>query len=172
MRDVRDIEIVVPEFDLLVLGDIVLDTDKPDRLLVPSLKNLLDDPGAIQDLTLLGNVDHFKCYKVKVTEDTPKFVPQQVMVADQFDQTVLDVQKPERLCNPVNKDGEGIVNEIGHLLCYKVKRAEDEPKFVKIEGIHVNNQFGPLRLDAKKEKELCVPLEKDISGATPLDNDD
>ena len=149
-------------------GEIILDSDKPDRLLVPSAKDLENpveplEPGA----------DHFKCYKVKVTKGTPKFEKREVLVVDQFNQpALLKVKKPERLCNPVDKDGEGIGNADGHLLCYKVKRAKGEPKFEKIQGIHVNNQFGPLQLDAKKEKELCLPSEKDISGATPLDDDD
>ena len=70
---------------------------------------------------------------------------------------LLTVKKPERLCNPVDKDGEGMGNPDDHLLCYKVKRAKREPKFEKVKGIHINNQFSPLQLDAKKEKELCVP---------------
>ena len=52
--------------------------------------------------------------------------------------------------------------------------ATGEPKFEKVKGIHVNNQFGPLQLDAKKEKELCVPSEKDLDQAVliPPDDDD
>jgi hypothetical protein len=34
-----------------------------------------------------------------------------------------------------------------------------------VEGIRVNNQFGPLQVDAKKEKVLCVLSEKDLSEA-------
>jgi len=140
-------------------GEIILDTDKPDRLLVPSLKDLVDP---IPDGDVPGSfpVDHFKCYKVKVTEDTPEFEQLEVSVADQFSPGMLyTVEKPERLCNPVDKNNEGVIDPDGHLLCYKVAVA----------GIHINNQFGPLELNTKFAKELCVPSEKDISGAVPLD---
>ena len=71
-----------------------------------------------------------------------------------------------RLCNPVSKDGGEIGNIDNHLLCYKVTLATGESKFEKVEGIHVNNQFGLMQLDARMEKELCVPSEKDLDQAT------
>ena len=97
----------------------------------------------------------------------------QVSVVDQFQQpTLLDVEEPKWLCNPVNKDDTEIRNPAGHLLCYEVERAEGEPRFEKVEGIiHTANQFGSLRLDAKKEKELCVPSEKDDTNAVPIPSD-
>ncbi len=103
----------------------------------------------------------------------PDFERVQVSVLDQFNQpTLLDVKKPKWLCNPVDKNNEGIANPDDHLLCYKVKRARGEPKFEKVKGIHTNNQFGPLRLRAKREKELCVPSEKNIESAQVLVDDD
>jgi len=141
-------------------GTLIVDTKKPDRLLVPSAKSLTGPVGA---LPVPLTVDHFNCYKVKVTEGTPEFVPLQVTLEDQFTAPrVFDVDKPTRLCNPVDKNGEGILNPELHLLCYKVKPAKDEPKHEKIESIHVNNQFGPLQVDTKKEKELCVPSTKTL----------
>ena len=80
---------------------------------------------------------------------------------------VYDLKKPKRLCNPVEKkvDGETtfIQNTEAHLLCYGIKRPKGTPKdekFRKVVGIYVNNQLGPLQVDAKKEKELCVPSQK------------
>ena len=121
------------------------------------------------------DADHFKCYSVEVTEGTEEFEEISVSVWDQFDQaTILDVRKPRRLCNPVSKDDGEIGNPDNHLLCYKVTLATGELKFEKVKGIHVNNQFGPLQLDAIKEKELCVPSEKDLDQAVliPPDDDD
>jgi hypothetical protein len=153
-------------------GEITLDTKKPDRLLVPSAKSLDGWVEARVD----PPVDHFKCYKVKVTEGTPEFEELTVLVKDQFhtdpfpEETVLlEVKKPKRLCNPVNKNGEGILDEESHLLCYGVKRPKGEPKFERIDDIFVNNQFGPLQIDAKKEKELCVPSTKEDLGEVPKD---
>ena len=149
---------------------IFLDTVEPDRLMVPSLKTL---SGSIQAIPDPFPIDHFKCYKVKVTKGTDAFVKQTVSVSDQFEQpTMLDVKKPTRLCNPVSKDGGEIGTPDSHLLCYKVKRAKGEPRFEKVEGIiHTANQFGSLRLDAKKEKELCIPSEKDDTNAVPIPSD-
>jgi len=149
-------------------GDIVLDTQNPDQLLVPSLKDL-GAPIADGDLPDPFPLDHFKCYMVKITKHTPKFEKREILVADQFNQpALLEIEKPERLCNPVDKNGSGIANADGHLLCYKVKRAKPASKFSDVGGIHINNQFGALQLDAKKEKELCLPSTKDASAAVPI----
>ena len=108
-----------------------------------------------------------------MTEDTPDFVPVQVSLVDQFNQpTVFDVTEIKRLCNPVGKDGGEIQNPDDHLLCYRVKRAEDEAKHEKVKNIHTNNQFGPLLLDTKKWRELCVPSEKDLTNADLIPDDD
>ena len=32
--------------------------------------------------------------------------------------------------------------------------------FERVSEIHVNNVMGPLQVDAKKEKKLCVPSQK------------
>jgi hypothetical protein len=84
-----------------------------------------------------------------------------VSVVDQFQTRMYDVDKPRRLCVPVDKNGEGLVNAAAHLMCYKVKPASGEPKHTRVLGqIHTENQFGALRLDTVKEEELCVPAEK------------
>lgn len=140
---------------------IFVDTKKPDRLLVPSAKDLGSTPLAPEFDS--HNVDHFKCYKIKRTKNTPKFEPIEVTLDDQFDDTPKDflVKKPTRLCTPVDKDGEGIKNLDLHLMCYQVRRAGGEPKHERLKGIiRVNNQFGPLQLDTRRAKELCVPSTK------------
>ena len=49
-----------------------------------------------------------------------------------------------------------------HLMCYQVKQVKTEPKFLKVVGVFVNNQFGPEQLDVKKPSELCVPAQKTL----------
>jgi len=141
-------------------GSVVVDTIKPDRLLVPTAKDV-DGPAPPEPDPATHNVDHYKCYKVKVTRGSPKFVPiLGVAVDDQFitdPGKLFDLKKPTRLCNPVDKNGEGIKNPAAHLMCYQAKPARGEPKHQKVLGIHVNNQFGPEQLDTVKEEELCVP---------------
>lgn len=70
----------------------------------------------------------------------------------------IEVKKPKFLCNPVNKNGEdaSAPTHLSHLMCYQVKQTS-LPKFVKLVGIFVNNQFGPETLDVKKPAQLCVP---------------
>ena len=140
-------------------GTIFVTTKKPDRLLVPSAKSLFTTPDPLDPVL----IDHFKCYKVKRTKGTPKFPKGiTVTIGDQFPDTpkVFKVKKPTRLCTPVDKEGEGIIDPTAHLMCYKVKRVKGQPKHEKVKGIHVNNQFGPRQLDTKKPKELCVPSVK------------
>ena len=59
-------------------GTIFVNTKRPDRLLVPSAKNLVSTPDAPEFLS--HNVDHFKCYKVRRTRHTPRFEPLEVTV--------------------------------------------------------------------------------------------
>ena len=60
------------------------------------------------------------------------------------------------LCTPVDKDGEGIVDQENHLMCYDVKKLKGDPKFEK-RNVFTNNQFGPDELKVEKQEELCVP---------------
>jgi hypothetical protein len=124
-------------------GAVLLDTTKPDRLLVLTAKDL-QHPVAAPELSLT-QLDHFKCYATKVLKHVcaanptvrcktdadctaaggscnlgfPKGV--QALVEDQFAQPKLyDVQNPTRLCNPVDKNDEGIKDPNRHLMCYQV----------------------------------------------------
>jgi cysteine-rich repeat protein len=137
------------------LGSIVLDTVKPALLLVPAAKDLNIDPPPPNPLA--HEVDHYKCYKVRVHSGTPKFEPTTVTVEDQFISPAksFEVKKPALLCAPVDKNGEGIKHALVHQLCYKVKPAP--PKHVTQLGLHLADQFGLERLDTKKEDLFCVP---------------
>jgi cysteine-rich repeat protein len=135
-------------------GTIFVDTIKAERLLVPTAKSHISQPPPPVD----PPVDHFKCYKVKVTPGTPKFQARQASVVDQFNQPkTFDVKKPTRLCNPVDKNDEHIQQPDAHLMCYQVTPAAGQSKHNPVLGLFVNNQFGPERLDTIKEEELCLP---------------
>ena len=139
-------------------GQIVLKVKRADRLLVPASKShsqLLPqpDPNAM-------NLDHFLCYTVKPRGTRTDLV---VRVKDQFGPARrFRVKGPRRLCNPVDKRLEGIKNPEDHLVCYSARPAPQEPKQDEIDGLFVNDQFGPGRLDTKQERELCVPSRKEI----------
>ena len=142
-------------------GELIVNTTKAELLLVPTAKSL-DDPDVSElDST---DVDHYKCYKVEIDKNAPlQFVPLQVTLFDpNFNaEKLFDVIKPKMLCNPVDKDGEGIKNPENHLMCYAVEPAEGFVKNKKV-SVFTNNQFGSEQLDVTKEKELCVPSEKSI----------
>jgi uncharacterized repeat protein (TIGR01451 family) len=146
-------------------GELVVDTLKPDRLLVPTAKSLIGPVPEPDPAT--HEVDHFNCYKVKVSKGDPKFPKGlQAQVVDQFNQPKLyDLKKPTRLCAPANKNNEdpNTVMHADHLMCYQAKIAKTDPKqpkHQKVRNIFVNNQFGPEQLDTRKEDELCVPSTK------------
>lgn len=105
------------------------------------------------------NLDHYKCYKVKDLKN-PKFEKTTVSLTDQFgiNDGDFEAKKPFMFCNPVDKNGEGILNDDDHLTCYKVKgprlQPNDRPE------VEVVNQLGTLQLEAKKAFLLCVPATK------------
>ena len=150
-------------------GDITLDVEEAKFLLVPSVKDLNSPPPELGS-TL---VDHYKCYNVEVTEGTPEFERRRVSVLDpNFDENrILEVKNPKLLCNPVDKNGGGIIDEENHLLCYDVKPVKGEQKHEKRKSVFTNNQFGPEQLDTKKEKELCLPSMKTLLVVPPITND-
>jgi len=140
------------------IGSTVVDTVKVGRLLVPSAKSLVGPPLAPDPAA--HDVDHFKCYGVSVPIGAPTpFKSVEVLLQDQFTGAPrrFSLKKPRLLCNPVDKNDEGIKNEDGHLLCYKVKPAKGELKHERRIGVYVANQFGGQQLDTKKEELLCMP---------------
>ena len=123
-------------------------------------------------------MDHYKCYTVRVTPKTPKFVPVlAVPVGDQFTDPakLYDIKKPTRLCTPVldKEHPTGTHTVAKHPACDPharsgragaTKQNPSQPKHTPVTGIFVNNQFGPERLDTAKEEELCVPSFKTLTG--------
>jgi PKD repeat protein len=140
-----------------------VDAISPVSLLVPSLKNTTQ-PIPDGEVPATFPLDHFKCYLVELSEGEAPFAPFEVALTDQFNGPGgkrFTVKGPTRLCIPVEKEVGGQVTEIqnpdDNLLCYGLSPVRGEPRNLPVRGIHVNNQFGPLQVDAEREKELCVP---------------
>jgi hypothetical protein len=139
-------------------GGLFVDAKKQAYLMVPTVKSLTVTPPT----PLAFSVDHFECYKVAATRGAPKFVPVPGLpLKDQFGTIMVDVRKPQYLCNPVDKNGDDPTapTHVGHLMCYQIKQVDPVP-FVKRVGIFVNDQFGPETLDVTKPALLCVPALK------------
>jgi hypothetical protein len=155
-------------------GTMIVETFKPDRLMVPSGKSLdLAVPPAIPAPGPKSN--HYKCYTVKATGFES---PGEVAVLDQFtdeDGKKLGIVRPTRLCNPVQKtrsDGaitpitEDPDNELDHLMCYSVRAGAGE-RLHKKTNVLSNNQFREEELVLKRELEFCVPTKKTLLTPAP-----
>jgi hypothetical protein len=157
------------------LEEIRVSTLRPSLILVPTAKSLTQ-PGPPPPNSGDHNVDHFKCYQVRVTPGTP--LPAQnrkVDVSDQFTEPakIINLRRPRHLCVPVDKNGEGIKNPAAHLLCYRSGPARGEPKHLPREGLFVANQFGALRINTARERAFCIPSVKSLSPSGAfLENDD
>lgn len=152
----------VPLADIRVFnqfGDIWVDTIKEDRILLPATKDAAGGP-VVEPVNGSHNVDHYKCYRVKRANGSPK-LPKglELSIEDQFETPAkrYAMKKARLLCNPVDKNGQGIKNPDGHLMCYQVKPAKGEPKHEKREGVSTADQFVVHKIDTKKEELLCVP---------------
>ena len=108
-------------------GDISVDTIKPDLLFVPSAMDPMNPPTAPSEAS--HDVNHYKCYKVRVTRGTTKFpAGVQVTVADEFTATkTFDVKRPKHLCVAVDTEGVPIKNAEIQLMCYMAKPAVGQP---------------------------------------------
>lgn len=141
------------------------DINKADRLLVPASKSLTEPPAPLGG----HNVDHYLCYKAKLPKGAEFPEDIQIELTDQFIDPDgigvtqwFDLKKPKRLCNPVDKNDEGIKHEENHLMCYGVKRPKGDPKQEQ-PLVYLHDQFGGVEeWETKKEKELCVPAEKTL----------
>jgi hypothetical protein len=137
-------------------GEQALTVTRVEQLCVPAEKD-----GVPSEL----NINHFKCYKVKPTG--PDFQEEVVSLNDQFEMKNTRIIKPRFLCNPVEKNGEPIVNAGGHLTCYRIKDVPGQPKF---QGVLITalDQFGDAGLgtftgDCSKASFVCVPSGKRIA---------
>jgi hypothetical protein len=86
------------------LGDLWVDTAVPAALLVPTAVDLNNLPPQPTN----HGVDHFKCYRVRVTSGTPRFATNTLVSAsDSFSGSarLISLAKPRYLCNPVDKNG-------------------------------------------------------------------
>src|SRR5207244_7972199 len=66
---------------------------------------------------------------------------------------------PRHLCAPVRNNGAAIKNPSGYFLCYRAQLSLAAPQDAlgPARQLHTNNEFGPGRLAAIRQAELCVP---------------
>jgi hypothetical protein len=134
------------------LGNLTVLLTKPSNLLVPTAKSMSSPPTEPSSPI----VDHFQCYKVKVTTSDVALPALNVSVEDQFGTQTAELRKLKYACVPVNKNGEepGAETNSGYLTCYQQKSL---PKFVKKTPVFTANQFGSETMDVLKPSVLCLP---------------
>ncbi len=168
------------------LGSLVVDTAKPDLLLLPTAENADTSP-----YLTVNQVDRFVCMKAKLSKGQPKLAKTlQLTTNDELTglpERVL-VKKLVRICAPIGADG-GPTKHADRLVCFQVsptksrcaddaplnpgagcKKETDcggvakqttlctsQPKFAKRSGLYVTNDLDSGRLDAAKEDVLCLP---------------
>jgi hypothetical protein len=97
-------------------------------------------------------------------------------VVNQFGTIVLDVVRPDILLVPTLKTlalpGPSALTQptVDHFQCYKVKPSPGAPKFQKILGVKVDDQFGTATLDLLKPARLCAPANKRNEDPTAPDH--
>jgi len=101
-------------------------------------------------------IDHFKCYKAR---HTAHFEQRVVTLTDQFVSRDVILQGPIAVCNPVDKNGEGIIDETAHLTCYRLGR---DKSGTKLRVVTTEDQFGEVEMQVKigDGETLCVPSQK------------
>ncbi len=106
---------------------------------------------------------HLACYATKDSR-TARFPKREVIVANQFGEQRVVVQKPYQLCVPTEK---GIVPApptpsslaVDHYRCYKAKPAKGSPV---VDGVSVTlaDQFEARQAIVKKCLRFCTPVSK------------
>jgi len=129
---------------------------------------LAASPAVAQNGPFVLADDHFLCYKGKLQKGDVAAAPLSVTLADMFESGDFDIGKERGSCNPADKNGEGIVDDVTHLTAYQIKAQKGEPKHVKQLGIRVFNQLGDIRVDTSKVDRLLVPAGKDDNPLNPL----
>jgi hypothetical protein len=120
----------------------------PKELCVPTEK--LIAPGPIDG-------DHFRCWEVAGAPGVSLDID--VVLADQFQGFPTTVLEPFRLCNPVDKNGEGIQDPSTHLVCYTI---QPDGGFLGV-PIPFQNQFSAVaNIDIDQPIALCAPSTKQV----------
>ncbi|MBM4247271.1 MAG: right-handed parallel beta-helix repeat-containing protein [Deltaproteobacteria bacterium] len=145
------------------LGRFVVDTVRPDSLLVPG--SVGRDAFLPAPDPLAHDLDRFKCYLSKTSASAPP-LPRRVAALrtalsnELSDARTYALNKVTRLCNAVDEQSQGRKHPNSWLVCLQAKlvkpsiRGEVDPT---IRNLHVADEWGNERDDAKRAYEICVP---------------
>jgi len=101
-----------------------------------------------------GKFDHYQCYRIV---DWGSTLQAGVKLKDQFRLDKAAIVRPSLLCNPVDKNGEGVPQPKVHLVCYTIKVGNPDGKTY---GVVVQNQLETNKYYVRDPQLLCVPSTK------------
>ncbi len=133
-----------------VLGEHSIDVLKPDMLLARSAIALDSEP--LPPAPQSNGVDWYKCYRVK----TPPTASSTIVVRDALTpvEGAIVVKRPTHLCTAVSSRSGNATASGASLLCHAAKPIA--PLALTVHP-YVSNVLGPLHLDPRRTKELCLP---------------
>ncbi len=108
-------------------------------------------------LAQIPSENHYLCHKTRDLHVPAKFasIPG-INANDQVGNFACVAKKPFFLCDPVDKNGSGIVDPNLNYCCYKVKCSPNKIPT----SFDITDQFGNLRLQTSKVFLLCNPCLK------------
>jgi hypothetical protein len=113
-----------------------------------------------------GALNHFQCYAVH--REGKRFgTIFGVTLNDQLGPGIVEVRRLKRLCNPASKNGEDPDAPLDpdHLVGHEIK--QQIPRFRKLRGVRIEDQFGTLAVDVIRPMMLLVPTAKSLLGPPP-----
>jgi hypothetical protein len=125
--------------------------------------NGIPDPQCVYDASdravcSCDRVSNFKCYAAKFPP-RDRFRRKTVDIVDQFGTAKVLAMRPTEICNPVDKNGEGIADPEAHLMCYKVRTLIPRRGGGR-RAIRGTDQFGSEELRVSRHREICLPALK------------
>ncbi len=110
--------------------------------------------------------DHFLCYKGKPDKNLGQILQKGVTtdLDDQFQAEEHGVKKLRGICNPADKNSEGIVDPNTHLTPWAIKSTG--AKHVS-QTVTTYDQFGRLSLTTAKTERLMIPAAKSLTAPPP-----
>ena len=114
--------------------------------------------------TALGQIpsgNHYLCYKTRDLKVPAKFTSVNGINAVDADVGTFGcgALKPFLICDPVDKNGSGVVDANLHYCCYKTKCTPNKIPT----NFDTTDQFGALRLQAGKASFLCNPCSASVA---------
>jgi hypothetical protein len=125
-----------------------IDVGLPRELCVPTEK--LIAPGPIDG-------DHYRCWEA--SDPSGGSLGIGVDLVDQFQGFSTTVMEPFRLCNPVDKNGEGIQDVDTHLVCYTL---QPDGGFLGLPVPIQNQFFGLANVGLEQPFAICTPSAKTV----------